>query len=254
MAEEYPLDTYRAIAVRYGFDDLKVFERYLLLERFGLLIDKIVYELAMEINEEVRDSVAEHLISKHVDAYKHHMYAGGPFYLSMSDKDRLVKFVVKYISDDRLAKLFEDVGPRYDLTNLGIFRGGFYRYEVGGSVEFKCSWDEVFRDTLEALDRTKERGYAFLSAIIKLYKITPPTPLERYTQFYGPSLHKILQVAMSIVNKPILLIPNDYVILKAYRIYYKSGSKRHPGHSVPIESIPGIEKALQWYRENVLRL
>ena len=41
--------------------------------------------------------------------------------------------------------------------------------------------------------------------------------------------------------------PRDLALLKSYRIYYKTGSRRYPTHTVPEEIIPVVEEVLLQY-------
>jgi len=41
--------------------------------------------------------------------------------------------------------------------------------------------------------------------------------------------------------------PRDLALLKSYKIYYKTGSRRYPTHTVPEEIIPLVEEVLNQY-------
>jgi hypothetical protein len=43
------------------------------------------------------------------------------------------------------------------------------------------------------------------------------------------------------------------VILKSYGIYYKTGSRRYPTHTIPEEMIPTIEEELEKWKANRLK-
>jgi hypothetical protein len=45
-------------------------------------------------------------------------------------------------------------------------------------------------------------------------------------------------------------LPRDFVLLKASGIYYKSGSRRYPGHSIPIEIIPAVKEVLEEWKKS----
>jgi len=38
--------------------------------------------------------------------------------------------------------------------------------------------------------------------------------------------------------------PRDLVLLKSYNIYYRTGSRRYPTHTIPEEMIPVVEEAI----------
>lgn len=43
--------------------------------------------------------------------------------------------------------------------------------------------------------------------------------------------------------------PRDLAILRSYRIYYKTGSRRYPTHTVPKEMIPTVKDELNKWME-----
>jgi len=247
MKENYPLQTYQELAKRQGFEDLEAFERFLILRRFGYTdIDKLMYEIAKDLLDKTQNKEVEELIEKYTPKYEAHSITGSSFYMNYNDRRVLAKEVAKVIDSKTLARLLSRIPPRYDLTGLGLFRGKYYTYVVNGELKLECRWDEVYNETLEVIEKTKGRAYHFLRAIIFLYTADVD---QKYGYSYGPSLAEIQTVIRSNEGKPIMLAPQDYVLLKAYRIYYKSGSKRYPGHSIPIEIIPPCEKALNDWKD-----
>jgi hypothetical protein len=45
------------------------------------------------------------------------------------------------------------------------------------------------------------------------------------------------------------LTPRDFLILKVAKIHCKSGSRRNPTHSIPLEIIPAVKEVLEeWKR------
>jgi|Deesub1362B_J571_1020462.scaffolds.fasta_scaffold00067_44 hypothetical protein len=239
---DYPLHTYQKLAERQGFESLEAFERFLLLKRFGYVgTDKLMYELTRNLLKKAQNKDLEDLVEKYKPKYENHLLRGASFYMNYDDRERLGIEVAKIIDDETLVKLLDEIPPEYDITGLGLFRGKNYTYTIGGELELECRWDEVYNETLEVIEKTKGRAYHFLKAIIFLYNVDET---RRYGYSYGPSLAEIQTVIRGDEGKPIMLAPQDYVLLKAYRIYYKSGSKRYPGHTVPLEIIPPVEKAL----------
>jgi len=240
MEEDY-LQTYRKLAEKQGFEKLEAFERFLLLKRFGYDVDKLIYELAKDLLNKAENKKLEELVEKYSPEYEAHSIRGSSFYMNYNDRSELTIEVAKMIDSNNLAKLLNEIPPRYDLTGLGIFRGKNYTYIMGQELRLESRWDEVYNETIEVIEKTKGRAYHFLNAIIFLYSIDAA---QKYSYSYGPSLAEIQMVIRSNEGKPIMLAPQDYVLLKAYRIYYKSGSKRYPGHTVPLEIIPPVKKAL----------
>jgi hypothetical protein len=246
MKGDYPLQTYRKLAESQGFKNLEAFERFLLLKRFGYAnTDKLMYELAKNLINKTRNRELEDLVEKYKPKYENHLVRGASFYMNYNDRRELTKEVAKEVDNKTLAGLLNNTPPRYDLTGLEIFRGKNYTYIMGGELKLECRWDEIYNETIEVIEKTKGRAYSFLNAIIFLYKIDET---QKYNYSYGPSLAEVQSVIRSNEGKPVMLAPQDYVLLKAYRIYYKSGSKRYPGHTVPLEIIPPVEKALNDWR------
>ncbi len=244
---KYPLEIYEKIYREKGFNDPRAFERWLILHRFGYAInDKIIYEVARKIADRVRDAELSTIIDNYKDRYFDHIDKGYSFYINYNDREKLVRKIALLIEDNEFTELISAKPPSYDLADLGTFRGLCYTYELGGTLKNECSWDAVYRDTKNALRDTKGRVFYFLKAIIEIYrKEGAPEP----TYFNAPSLSKIQEKIAQITGHVKMLTPVDYVTLKAYRIYFKAGSRRYPTHAIPIESIPPIEKALNEWRE-----
>jgi len=212
----------------------KLEERKLLLTRF--LEDEELYELAKELGLEIA--------KKFEDEYERSNKEGFAFYLSSDEREEILEEVAKAISDEKLLEFFNRVRPKDDLE-VGCFRGNYYTYDRKKGLSLRSSWDEVRRDVLEALEQTGERGYAFLRAIVELYEED-----EECDYWYGPSYSKILARMRDILGKVVMLTPRDFAVLKAYRIYYKSGTRRYPGHSIPLEIMPAVKRALEEWKSS----
>lgn len=230
--------TYKEIAAKQDFD-VRSFERFLLLNRFSFS-DKQLYEFADTLAS--KDERLSVFVEKYRPDYEAHERRGYSFTLRYDDKRELIRELSRASDDEGLVRFFNYNAPGYDYTGLGKFRGRFYTYTMGGKLELRCEWDDVYQDTLKAIEETKERAKYFLWAIIRIYSIDK---FEKYTYSYGPPLSEIQSVIKDMVGRTVRLAPQDYVILKAYRLYYKSGSKRYPGHSIPFEIISPVEKALE---------
>ena len=223
----------------------KVKERVMLLIRY--MRDEDLVDIATDIG-----------LGKYVEKYKEGLEeakrSGLSFYIPYEERRDLIFKIARNISDERLAEVFNKLKPDDRLlTGLDCFRGKYYTYCVGGEFLLHGSWNEVRRDVIEALEQTKERGYAFLKAIIELTKLAMKKGRGiEYCYVFGPSYSDILKVMRSIageLGKRFLYpSPRDFAILKAYQIYYKSGTRRFPGHSVPLEALPAIEKALEEWK------
>ena len=74
--------------------------------------------------------------------------------------------------------------------------------------------DDVKRDVLEALEQTKERGYAFLKAIIKLTKEMLKKRDIEYRYLYGPSYSDILRVMQAELGRFTAPSPRGFRCIK----------------------------------------
>ena len=219
--------------------DDKLRERMMLLTRF--MRDEDLVEIALELD------LTEHIVS-YRESYEVAKSKGSSFYLPYGEREKLIAIIAKKITDEKLAELFNRLRPEDRLTDIKCFRGRYYTYCEGGEFLLRGSWDDVKRDVFEALEQTKERGYAFLKAIIVLTKNMMKKRDIEYCYLYGPSYSDILKVMRAEVGRFIAPSPRDFAVLKACQIYYKSGSRRYPGHSIPLEILPAVEDALKEWK------
>jgi len=239
--QRYNLKTYEKIIKILGHDDIETFEKWLLLHRFGYTYnDRLLFELALNLNERVRNETLDYLIKgKYIDKYERHIRSGGSFSI-WEDRDIFVKFVSENVGFNELKKLFTEHPPRY--AEFDVFRGYYFYYKLNDELRMECKWDEVYENTMKALEDTKGRIKPFLKALIALYTEEKPSLMLGY------SLNRIQEKIIELEGRVRNLIPVDYVALKAYKIYYKTGSRRYPEHALPVESIPPIEKALEDFK------
>jgi len=237
LEQIYNLETYKRIIQILKYDNIEKFEKWLLLHRFGYTYnDRLLFELALKLNERVKDETLDYLIrGKYLSRYEYHIKSGGHFSI-WEDRDIFVKFVSENIEFEELRKLFLEHPPRY--AEFDVFRGYYFYYKLGDELKKECKWDEVYENTLKALGDTKGRIKPFLRALIALYTEEKPSLMLGY------SLNRIQEKIIELEGRVKNLTPVDYVALKAYKIYYKTGSRRHPEHALPVECIPPIEKAL----------
>jgi len=213
--------------------------RMMLLARF--MRDEDLVEIALELG--LTECVAEYR-----ERYEAAKRSGSRFYLPYGERERLIEAIARKITDEKLAEVFNRLKPEDRLTDVRCFRGKYYTYYGGGEFLLRGSWDEVKRDVFEALEQTKERGYAFLKAIITLTKVMMKKRDIEYCYLYGPSYSDILRVMRAELGRFVAPSPRDFAVLKACQIYYKSGSRRYPGHSIPLEILPAVEEALEEWK------
>ncbi len=124
-------------------------------------------------------------------------------------------------------------------TYLDISRFVGERYLFDGSKFSLEDKRPTLRDDVRAVIReTRGRVAVILRAIISLYHT------DQWDKAYGGAtwpdiLANIRELRGSYPS------PRDLTILKSYRIYYKTGSRRYPTHTVPEEMIPTIEEVLR---------
>jgi len=217
----------------------KLRERVMLLTRY--MRDEDLVEIALELG------LAE-MVAKYRDRYELAKKRGSGFYLPYGEREKLIEAIAKKITDEKLAEIFNRLKPEDRLRDIKRFRGRYYTYHEGGEFLLHGSWDEVKRDVFEALEQTKERGYAFLKAIITLTKDMMKKHNIEYCYLYGPSYSEVLRVMRAILGRFVSPSPRDFAVLKACQIYYKSGSRKYPGHSIPLEIIPAVEEALEEWK------
>ena len=214
-------------------------ERIILIQRFLGRSDEALYVVGKELG------VA--LAGKYDAAYRdYQLRRTSHFYIPLEERGRLADEIARAITDEKLVEVFNRFKPR-DWLGLG-FRGRFYTFEEDRGLSLRGSWDEVKEDVAEVLDQLGERAYAFLRAIIELRN------LGKWSgDYYGASYSDILARMREICGKPILPAPRDFPILRSYRLYYKSGSRKYPTHSIPEEIIPAVREALERWKSRQRR-
>jgi hypothetical protein len=172
----------------------------------------------------------------------------GSVYLSDEARSRIIKDLMK-IEDEKLIEAFRKTKPRLypDLP----FRGNYYTYLGDGDLQLKSSWSEVKRDVHELLEKGGERMYAFLKAVVELTEELLKKHGPRYCYIFGPDYGSIVRRMREILGRLETPLPRDFVLLKASGIYYKSGSRRYPSHSILLETLPAVKEALEeWERSS----
>jgi hypothetical protein len=172
----------------------------------------------------------------------------GSVYLSDEARSRIIKDLMK-IEDEKLIEAFRKTKPRLypDLP----FRGNYYTYLGDGNLQLKSSWSEVKRDVHELLEKGGERMYAFLKAVVELTEELLKKHGPRYCYIFGPDYGSIVRRMREILGRLETPLPRDFVLLKASGIYYKSGSRRYPSHSILLETLPAVKEALEeWERSS----
>lgn len=165
-------------------------------------------------------------------------------YAYFSDEERMeaVKRIATETPDDVFVEAVNRTFWEKERRYLGIdrFVGEHYYFDPYTGVKPENRLDELRREVRNALEETKGRGYYFLKAIVELYKE------GKWDRAYGGAswqdiLSKIREIGGCYPP------PRDLVILKSYKIYYRTGSRRYPTHTIPEEMIPVVEEVLDRY-------
>lgn len=151
----------------------------------------------------------------------------------------------KEINDEMFISALNKVGlPKYR-PQIDRFVGKYYYFDFNeGVFKLENRQNDVCEDVIGALEDTKGRAYYFLKAIIKLHDE------GKWDKAYGGAtwidiLAKIRDI------KGAYPAPRDIAIVRSYRIYYKTGSRRYPTHTVPSEMIHVIKETLEkWRKKN----
>ncbi|RLE53908.1 MAG: hypothetical protein DRJ30_06180 [Candidatus Methanomethylicota archaeon] len=168
-------------------------------------------------------------------------------YFADEERKEAIEKIVSELSDDKFVEVVNKVfSEERRYIAIDRFVGEHYYFDVSVGLHLDNRQDKLREEIWNALKETKGRSYYFLKAIIELYKE------GKWDRAYGGAtwvdiLAKIRELGG--VYPP----PRDIALLKSYRIYYKTGSRRYPTHTVPEEIIPVVEEVLEQYSKEKLR-
>lgn len=166
-------------------------------------------------------------------------------YAYFADEERkdAIDLIINTTQDDLFTSAVNSVfseKPRY--MDIDIFVGKYYYYNKDGGVRSENKQGELILQTKRAIEDTKGRGYYFLKALIELYKE------NKWDKVYRGTMWENILAKLRELNGP-YTSPRDLVILKSFKIYFKTGSRRYPTHTIPEEMIPVIETALNEFQQ-----
>ena len=171
--------------------------------------------------------------------FSHDQYA----YFAEEERREARKLILNIEDDAKFIEVLNDpsVQPKY--MEIDRFVGEHYFYDRSTGFELSDKRNVLREEIRGALEETKGRGYFFLKAIIDL------ETEGKWDRAYGGAtwvdiLSKIRQLKGSYPP------PRDLAILRSYKIYYKTGSRRYPTHTVPKEMIPTINKELRKWKNS----
>jgi len=160
-------------------------------------------------------------------------------YFANDERREAIEKIVSELPDDNFVETVNKVfreEERY--VEIDRFVGEHYYFDISTGLKLDNKQEELKKEILRALEETNGRGYYFLKAVIELHKE------RKWDRAYGGAtwidiLAKIRELGG--VYPP----PRDLALLKSYKIYYKTGSRRYPTHTVPEEIIPLAEDVLE---------
>ena len=162
-------------------------------------------------------------------------------YFADEERKEAIERIASELPDSKFVEVVNNVfkeEKRY--VEIDRVVGEHYYFDVSTGLRLDNKQEELKKEIWSALEETNGRSYYFLKAIIELYKE------GRWDRAYGGAawvdiLAKIRELGG--VYPP----PRDLALLKSYKIYYKTGSRRYPTHTVPEEIIPIVEEVLDRY-------
>jgi len=167
-------------------------------------------------------------------------------YFSSEEKVEAIDKIAKSsIGDQEFVGALNSVRAKGASISLGIdrFRGRCYSFNPDEGFRNENRQLTIKEDVEHALEELGERGYYFLQAVTNLYKA------DKWDHAYGgvtwaDILAEIRKLGGQYPS------PRDIAILKSYKLYYKTGSRRYPP-TIPEEIIEVVETALkEWKSEH----
>jgi len=147
------------------------------------------------------------------------------------------------VNDEKFVSALNEIGPpKY--KGIDRFIGKYYYVDnKDGIFKLEDKQDDIRKEVFGALKDTKGRAYYFLKAIIDLYNE------GKWDNAYGGSVW--IDILAKIRDlKGVYPAPRDIAIIGSYWIYYKTGSRRYPTHTIPKEMIPIVDAELEKWKRN----
>lgn len=164
-------------------------------------------------------------------------------YFADEERKESLERIVKELTDDKFIEAVNKIffeKERY--IEIDRFVGEHYYFDVSTGLKLENRQKELKKEIWNALNETKGRSFYFLKALIELYKE------EKWDKAYGGATWSDVLAKIRDLNG-VYPSPRDLVLLKSYKLYYKTGSRRYPTHTIPEELISVIEETLKEYSE-----
>lgn len=166
-------------------------------------------------------------------------------YFAAEEKEKALEELTnpEKLNDEKFISALNEVGlPEY--TEIDCFIGKYYYLDAKkGIFRLEDRQSDVRKEVLGLLKDTKGRAYFFLKSIIELHEE------GKWDKAYGGAtwidiLAKIREM------KGAYPAPRDIAIVRSYQVYYKTGSRRYPTHTVPEEMIDEVKETLEERKKN----
>jgi hypothetical protein len=208
-------------------------ERRLLLDRLFYRNDKDLYKLGK--NADIP------WFRKFSSKFEKDAYA----YFSEEEKLEAIERIVAISSDIEFANVLNLIFKEKErYLTIDRFVGEHYFYDSTNGIVLENRQEQIRDDVKNALADTKGRGYYFLKSIIDLHRE------DKWDSAYGGAAWIDILVKTREIEGP-YPAPRDMMLLKSYRLYYKTGSRRYPTHTVPEEIIPVVEEIITQYQKDI---
>jgi len=166
------------------------------------------------------------------------------YFASAEKTEAIEKIAAANISDQEFVdvlNLMRQNGSLVFYDGIDRFVGEHYFFDSEEGFRAENRQNTVRDDVKNALGELKERGCNFLQAVIDLYE------RGKWDRAYGGATWAdiLAQVRSLGGGYP---SPRDLAILKSYKLYYKTGSRRYPTHTIPEEIIEVVAGALKEWK------
>ena len=167
-------------------------------------------------------------------------------YFAMEEKEEAFGRLINptEVIDEKFVSALNKIRPpKY--RGIDCFVGKYYYVDNKDDIfKLENRQDDIRKEVFGVLKDTKGRACSFLKAIIGLYNE------GKWDKAYrGATWIDILAKIRDL--KGVYPAPRDIAIIGSYRIYYKTGSRRYPTHTIPEEMIPIADVELEKWKKNM---
>jgi hypothetical protein len=167
-------------------------------------------------------------------------------YFADDEKKEAIDKITKDPSDTEFIHATNTVFKEKErYLDIDTFVGQYYYFDKDSGIVLENITKFLKEQIKKALDDTRERGYYFLKALIQLHKG------DKWDKAYGGATWVDILAKTRELKGP-YPSPRDLVMLKSYKIYFKTGSRRYPTHTLPEEMISIIDEVLAEIKDKMM--